>query len=202
MSDEPVGARPGGAEEVETSTASARPGAGAAPGLLQRLRSADFLISLFLLILFAAAFLAARDWPADSRLFPEMVTVTGMVLAVVKMVSALRPRPPVQAETRTRAGGVELTDEDDEADEALEYVFARASRRDWLRVLAWAAAFFLGLRIVGTVPTVLVFTVLYLLREARTTLLVAVVYAVLLAGLLYGATEALDIVLPRGIFTD
>jgi hypothetical protein len=170
--------------------------------LLQRLRSADFLISLFLLILFAAAFLAARDWPADSRLFPEMVTVTGMVLAVVKMVSALRPRPPVQAETRTRAGGVELTDEDDEADEALEYVFARASRRDWLRVLAWAAAFFLGLRIVGTVPTVLVFTVLYLLREARTTLLVAVVYAVLLAGLLYGATEALDIVLPRGIFTD
>jgi hypothetical protein len=167
-------------------------------GVPRRLLGADFLIALFLFVVFLAGFVAARDWPADSRLFPDMVTVAGMALAVLKMALALRP-PAMKVDAGTRVGDVQLTDEDDEEEEALEYVFSSASRRDWLGVLTWAAAFFAGLQIVGTVPTVLVFTVLYLLREARTSIVVAVVYAALLAGLLFGATELLGIGLPRGI---
>jgi hypothetical protein len=204
MSEQPADKQSGETRPAAAPPAAAQPGisneAGTPPPgrrLLRRLLGADFLIALVLFVVFLAAFLGARAWPEDSRLFPDMVSVVGMALAVLKMVHALRP-PAMKVDAGTRGGGVQLTDEDEE-EEALEYVFSSASRRDWLGVLTWAAAFFAGLQIVGTVPTVLVFTVLYLLREARTSIVVAVVYAALLAGLLFGATELLGIGLPRGI---
>jgi hypothetical protein len=148
---------------------------------------------------FAAAFLGAREWPFDARIFPMIVSGVGIVLALLKMGLSLRPARPDIAPSAHTVAGVELTDEDEEADQELEYVFQRASRADWARVLSWAAAFFLGMFLVGAIPTILVFTMLYLRLEARSSWLVSVVYAALLAGLLYAAQEALHILLPSGV---
>ncbi len=173
--------------------------AGEQRSVLRRLLSADLLISSVLLAVFVAAFVGAQDWPFESRMFPVMVTSAGAVLALLKMALSLRaPRSAAPAGHR-QLGGVELTDEDEEDDQALEYVFERATRAEWLRVLAWLAGFFLALLLVGATATILVFTVLYLLVEARTTVVIAVVYAALLGGALYAARELLNIALPPGI---
>ena len=169
------------------------------PGVLRRLLTPDFIISSVLLVVFVAGLLASRNWPADSRLFPLMVTTFGIALALLRMGLSLRRAAPAVSAERRVVGDVELTDEDDEADQALEYVFERASRRDWTRALGSVAAFFLGLLLVGIIPTILVFTVLYLLIEARTSIVVAVVYAVVLGGALYAASEILNISLPPGL---
>jgi hypothetical protein len=169
-------------------------------GVLRRLVSGDFILSTVLLVVFVAAFLGAREWPFDAKIFPMIVSGVGIALALLKMGLTLRPPratdTPVAANT---VAGVELTDEDEEADQELEYVFERATRMDWVRVLSWAAAFFLGLFLVGAIPTILVFTVLYLKFEAQSSWLVSVVYAGLLGGLLYAAQELLNILLPSGV---
>jgi hypothetical protein len=192
MTSSPVG---GGAPSAATRPEPAD------RGLLRRLVSADFLIAAFLLVLFIAAYLATREWPQDAKLFPIMVSTAGMALAALKMVLALLPRrsaavPPGRHRT---VGDVELTDDEDEADHELEYIFERASRRDWIRVLLWASAFFVALLLVGAIASILVFTFLYLLREASASVLVAGVYAAVLSGLLYAANTVINISLPPGI---
>jgi hypothetical protein len=167
--------------------------------VLRRLGSGDFILSAVLLVVFAAAFLGAREWPFDAKIFPMIVSGVGMGLALLKMGMSLRPPRPTIAPAAHRVAGVELTDEDEESDQELEYVFQRASRRDWVRALSWAAAFFLGFFLVGAIPTILVFTVLYLRFEARTTWLISAVYAALLGGMLLAAQELLDIILPSGV---
>jgi hypothetical protein len=188
-------------EQHPATTAPATPTAPTAqrPSLLRRLGSGDFVVSAVLLVVFAAAFLGAREWSFDAKIFPMIVSGVGMVLALLKMGLSLRPARPEIAPSAPTVAGVELTDEDEEADQELEYVFQRASRADWVRVLSWTAAFFLSMFLVGAIPTILVFTVLYLRFEARASWLVAVVYAALLAGLLYAAQEALHILLPGGV---
>lgn len=168
-------------------------------GVLGRVVSADFIISAVLLLVFAAAFIAAQAWPFDAKIFPLIVSGLGMALALLKMVLALRPTRATAAPVAHTVAGVELTDEDDESDEALEYIFESATRADWIRVLGWAGGFFLAFFLVGAIPAILVFTVLYLRFEARTSWLVAVVYALVVSGLLYAVQELLNILLPSGI---
>lgn len=167
--------------------------------LLKRVLSADFLIAAVLLVVFVAAFLGAQDWPFRTRLFPVLVTSGGAALALLKMALSLRPKPQVAEPEAHRLGDVELTDEDEADDRALEYVFESASRRDWLRALGWAAVFFLGLLLFGALVTVVVFTLLYLLLEARSSVVVALVYTVVLTGILYSGQSQLNVSLPPGI---
>jgi hypothetical protein len=171
------------------------------PGLLARLASADIVISSVLLAIFVAAYLGARDWPFAARLFPTMVSIAGMAFALLKIGTALL-RP---AKVRTDligppAGDADAPDEED--DEALEYVFARASRRDWTRALGWVTGFFTSLVLIGALVTIPAFTVVYLLREAQTTLRAALVYAVVLGGILFVADNTLNMALPPGLLLD
>lgn len=180
-----------------TNAASATAAPTGHPG--RRLLRGDVLISVALLVVFVAAFLGARSWPFDSKIFPMIVSGAGIVLVLLKLALVARPPRTTAAPAAHTVGDVELTDEDEEADEALEYIFETASRADWARALGWAGGFFLAFFLVGAIPTILAFTVLYLLLEARSTWLVSVVYALLLGGLLYAAQELLDILLPGGI---
>lgn len=168
-------------------------------GALRRMGSADFLIPAALLVIFAAAYVAAQKWSFDAKVFPMIVSGVGMALALLRMAVTLRPPRPAVTRSGHAVGGVELKDEDEDSDEALEYVFETASRADWLRVLGWVAGFFLAFYLVGAIPAILAFTVLYLIFEARTTWLMAVLYALALAGTLYAAQELLQILLPRGV---
>ncbi len=184
---------------ADRQAANAQTGAAPERTLLQRFASAHFLISIALLAVFVAAFIGAQEWPTNSKMFPIMVTSVGAALALLNVVLSLRAPRQHAASAGRQLAGVTLTDEDDDEDEALEYVFARASRADWVRSLAWAGAFFVALLLIGAVPTIIGFTVLYLRLEARTSVLVAVLYAAVLGGLLFAAQELLDIILPPGL---
>jgi hypothetical protein len=182
---------------VTAGTADSEGGAAKADSLLRRARSADVLISVVLLVVFAAVFVGAQEWPFRTRLFPLLVAGGGMAMSVLNILVALF-RSRRTAATAHSIAGVELKDEDDEEDEALEYVFESASRSDWARVLAWVGAFFVLLYLVGALFTVAAFALVYLLVEARTTVLVSVVYAAALAALLFAGRELLHMSLPAG----
>jgi hypothetical protein len=169
------------------------------PALLARLASADVVISSVLLAVFVGAYLGARDWPFATRLFPTMVSIAGIAFALLKIgMALLRPAAAPAAAITSPAADADAPDEEDD-DEALEYVFARASRRDWARALGWVTGFFVALLLIGALATIPAFTVIYLLREARTTVRVAVVYAAVLGGVLFAAVRTLNMALPPGV---
>lgn len=163
----------------------------------RRVLSAELVISLVLLGVFIAVYLAAQEWPTRTKLFPVIVAVAGGSLARRNVVLSLLPRRRRTA-AALRIANIEITDEDEEEDQALEYVFETATRGEWIRVLAWVAGFFLALYFFGAVATIPVFTLLYLLVEARASWIVSVAYAAILGGLIYAAREALNISLPVG----
>jgi Kef-type K+ transport system membrane component KefB len=165
--------------------------------VLRRVRSADVLISVVLLAVFIAVFIGAQEWPFRTRLFPVLVAGGGIAMSVLNILLALL-RPHRKSATVHKLAGVELKDEDEEEDEALEYVFESASKSDWARVLAWVAAFFVLMYLVGALFTVPAFALVYLVLEARTTVLVSVVYAALLGALLFAGRELLQMSLPAG----
>jgi hypothetical protein len=167
--------------------------------VLRRAKNADFIISTVLLLVFVTAFLQAQEWPLRTKMFPVMVTSVGILLALWKMLVTLLPPKAEVSTAHYKVVDVELQDEDDETEQALEYVFESASRGEWVRALAWVGGFFIGLWLVGAVPAVLAFGISYLLVEARTKLLVAVTYPGILAGMLYATQQFLNISMPPGI---
>lgn len=182
---------------MTVSPADSQDGAPKGDSPLRRARSADVLISVVLLAVFTAVFIGAQEWPFRTRLFPLLVAAGGIAMSALNILVVLF-RPQHKAAPVHKVAGVELKDEDEEEDEALEYVFESASKSDWARVLAWVAAFFVLLYLVGALFTVPAFALAYLLVEARTTVLVSVVYAALLGALLFAGRELLQMSLPSG----
>jgi hypothetical protein len=170
-----------------------------------RARVADVAISLALLVVFVAAYLAARDWPFKARLFPDMITIAGMALSAIKLVSS-----GLQLHRQRRGSGLatpaprrdEDEDEDeDEGDASLEYVFAEASPREWARALAWITGFFVALYALGVFITVPAFAFAYLRFAGRIGWLGAGIYAAVAGGVIWLVFDHLLFVpMPAGIF--
>ncbi|MGH3743140.1 MAG: hypothetical protein ACRDT1_17670, partial [Micromonosporaceae bacterium] len=154
-------------------------------------RLGDLVITLVLLVVFGAGYLAARDWPLEAALFPQLLSAAGVLLAVLKLIGIGMAHRQVRragrpgGETAPGPGGgtapgpdsrrVESEDEAD--DQSIEYVFGTASGREWAAALAWGLGFFALLWIVGVFITVPVFCFAYLRFAGRTSWLAASVYA-------------------------
>ncbi|MBD0423647.1 tripartite tricarboxylate transporter TctB family protein [Streptomyces sp. NPDC052309] len=171
-------------------------------------RSADFVIAVALLVIFTAAFVTALQWQAIAGLFPLIATGTGIALSAAFAVSSLlsrereRPSEPGPASTGPAAGqnaeDAEGT-EDDQAD-ADHLFFASLGRQDWTVSLAYFAAFFSGLYVFGLYVASVVFTVVYLRFQARSSWLFSAVYAVVLAAAVYALFGmALELPVPEGL---
>jgi Tripartite tricarboxylate transporter TctB family len=192
-----------GAVQPRTSTAtSARPGGGEAV--------AELVITVVLLALFGWAFLDAADWSFRAALFPRIVTGAGFAFCAIKLVQdlfALRrgrtvgtPTPELDHAPVPDGGTHE---DEDVAEEDVEYVFATAGARNWSIALAWVAGFFVLLYVAGLFVTAPVFSLLYLRFGGRQSWRVSVIYAVVIGVVLYLAFEvALGIATPPGLFLD
>lgn len=193
---DPALTREGGAGVATRGFTSAGP-EGAVPAQRKlsvgRFVSADFIFAAILLTVFVAVFIGARDWPPSARMFPTIVSSTGIVLALAKMGLSLR------SARKSHVQDTEPLDGDEGDGEQLEYVFAQSSKSEWARVLGWVSGFFLALVLVGAIPSILAFTVLYLRAEARTSWVVACSYGAVLGGLLIATEEFLRIFLPPGL---
>ncbi len=156
-----------------------------------RPRTGDWLFALALLLTFTGGYLAAEAWPFRAALFPQIVSVAGALLTLLKLVglafqaarsnSGGRPDQPVHP----AVAGVVLVDEEAEEDEGIDYVFSTAGARAWMEALAWIVAFFASLWVLGVFVTVPLFALLYLKSSGKTSWIAAVIYAAVTGGIIY-----------------
>lgn len=174
----------------------------------------NIVIAVVMLVIFVGAYLMAQKWPFAAGLFPLFITITGAALAVLfliaAVVSVLRARgdrlpeavpvPEHRPEPAAGETGDEMLSGAEEEDFGLEYAFGNATAAQWARTLGWLAAYFVGIWVLGVVITTAIVSFLYLRIEARAGAVAAVIYGVVLAGILWLSQEYLQLSLPTGLF--
>ncbi len=136
-----------------------------------RHRTADLVITAGFLALAIFVLLQARGWPVRAGLFPMMTGSALLVLSILKIVLDLA-RPAAPAVVARPA----IVEEEEEAEAELVDVFATATAAEWRSSLAWMAAFFLALWLLGALIAVPLYAVVYLLVASRERVLVAGTY--------------------------
>jgi hypothetical protein len=145
---------------------------------------ADVAGGVLLAVIFAVAFVLARDWDRQAALFPRGVSAIGFLLAVVLIVRAVFfPKAAVDDEPHEAEGP--------SVDDSLEYIFHTASLRQWLVTLAWFGGFFVALYVLGLYATAVVFALFYLRTQDKRSWLFCVTYAAVLTAVLYLAFSVL-----------
>jgi hypothetical protein len=150
---------------------------------LRKRNYADVAGGVLLAVVFAGAFLLARDWDRQAALFPRGVSAIGFVLAVVLIVRTVFFPKAVTDEPHDAEG--------QSVDDSLEYIFHTASLSKWLVTLAWFGGFFVALYVLGLYATALVFPLVYLRSQDKRSWLFCVAYAVVLTAVLYLAFSVL-----------
>jgi len=173
---------------------------------------ADVPITLAFLLAAVWVLYQAAGWPFRTAVFPLVTGALLLLFTVLKLGSFAARRkaapyaPPVGRATaphRAGAAGAPLDARQDGATGAaadgLPDVFATASRAEWLTALAWMAAFFLLLWLVGALVAVPLFALAYLLAAARQSIVLAGTYALASWLFIYALFDvALRVPLPRG----
>jgi hypothetical protein len=161
----------------------------------RRVRSADFVITVVLLVAAAAVLLEARAWPLRAALFPLVAASALLGLTALKvLVDLLRtrrePAPVTHGATMDEGGAQEAE---------LADAFATASRAEWVSAVGWMAAFFVLLWALGALVAVPLFALVYLLVVSRESPVLAAGYALLLWAFIYGPFDRLlRIPMPPG----
>jgi hypothetical protein len=161
---------------------------------------ADLVITALMLAIFGWALWTALGWTFRAALFPLMVTITGLGLAVLHLVKLLAW--PAASATAKPTGSESWALESDDEVEAheLEYEFAHASRRTWLVNIGWVVAFFGAVFVVGLFLTSPAFSLIYLRFGAGRSWRFAVTYAAIVGAVLFGLfDQMLGLQMPLGI---
>lgn len=174
---------------------------GAAPA---RIRVGDVVLTVILLAVFSGAYLRALDWPFRAALFPKLLSAAGIGFAVLALIGfAVRLRRAAREEPGEPAGSapVHAGEDEERHEQSPEYIFGTAGARAWIGAVAWVAAFFAGLWLVGVYVIVPVFAFAYLRTAGGASLRAAAVYAAVAGGVLWLAfTRLLEVPMPAGIF--
>jgi len=142
------------------------------------------ILSAVTLVMFVAAFVIAQDYSSRARLVPSLVTALGAGLAVAVLVMELR---------KLRRDGSGL-----DAEESAVW------RQHVVRVVvafAWLTGFVVLTYMLGILIAAAIFVPLFLLVAARTRVLTAIIYTVVLIGVLGALQYGAGIDIPVGYFT-
>jgi hypothetical protein len=189
----------------------------------------DWVITIVLLVVMVAAFIASMDWPRDAAFFPRLLSGTGAVLSVLHLVvlaRAARVRrdgeaaadAPVSPPADLPAGPdaenaidgdadrqilIADSDSDEEGDEdELSGVFSTATRKQWLGLVGWFTLFFGGLYLIGFLAILVVFTIAYLVVVQKSKWWHIALYVLCTAGAMYLLFVVfLHLPLPEGVLT-
>ena len=172
---------------------------------------AEVAITVIFLVIFAGAYELSQDWPFKARLFPDIISVAGMIFVLLKLsaygLQVYRSRgqaadpTSVEPEPVARRAAKDDDEVDNEEDFSMEYVFATATRGQWAAALGWFVAFFFGLYFLGVFITVPVFAFLYLRIVGRAGWIASVIYAVIAGGMIWVVFDRMLLVaMPAGIF--
>jgi hypothetical protein len=160
---------------------------------------ADVPVVIGCLIVAVWVLYQAAGWPFRTAVFPFATGAILLGLSLTKLGAHMYvgrvPRADHEQSGRGPAEPPELDELADPPD-----VFATASRAEWLSALAWMAAFFLLLWLLGALVAVPLFAAAYLLTVARRGSIVAGVYACVCWLFIYGLfARALHVPLPAGV---
>jgi hypothetical protein len=160
--------------------------------------SADLVITVVLVVLFAAALLTTTGWPFRTALFPMIVSGAALLLSLGYLGTLLlrrsEPRSTGEADPPDETDESDedaITIEAEEAEEDADYVFATAGRSAWAATLAWFVAFFAALYVLGLLIAAPLFSFCYLRFSARRSWLSSLVYALVVLVAVYLAFESL-----------
>jgi Tripartite tricarboxylate transporter TctB family len=167
----------------------------------------DAVIGTALAATFVAAFVNARQWEPIAAHFPLAVAGTGIALCVVFLgrclVTLRRSGERSESSSRTLDATADARSADDatpsqsESDRAF---FASVSVRDWVVSLAYFLAFFIVLYVAGLYPASIIFSVIYLRFQARSSWPLTVIYTAGMTGALYVLFEvSLKLPVPQGL---
>lgn len=147
-------------------------------------------LNLFMAALFVSAILSAAEWPVHSRSFVMAIAFPGLLLTIVLFVRQLwRPG------TGATAASPGLGDTPLDAD-----VPPAVVRRRMVNVFAWIFALFALVWLVGFEIAVPLFTFVYLRFQARESLVVSSLAAVLMVALIVGVFNwILHVLWPKGM---
>jgi MFS family permease len=164
--------------------------------------SADLVITVVLVVVFAAALLATTGWMFRTALFPMIVSGTALLLGLSHLATLLLSRSRRHdADEPESPGPTAIVIEADDADHDADYVFATAGRRAWIGALAWIGAFFLGLYVLGLIIAAPLFSLCYMRFSARWSWLLSIVYALVVLVAIYLAFEGvLTIPIPSAVW--
>ena len=155
----------------------------------------DLVIAVVLTVTFTAAFINAWRWESIAAYFPLIATGLGILLCslfIVRNVVLVRNRRRLEAGNATDAA-VDRGDSD-------HAFFASVPLADWLVSLTFFVAFFAALYVFGLYATSVVFTVIYLRFQAKSSWMFSVLYAAVLTASLYALFEmALKLPVPAGL---
>jgi beta-lactamase regulating signal transducer with metallopeptidase domain len=163
---------------------------------------ADLPITIGFLLVAAWVLYQAWPWPFRTAVFPLGIGSVLGLCALAKLVAGARrtERPVAPAAPTATPTPVNAREADESENADPPDVFATASRREWLTAIAWMAAFFLLLWLVGALIAVPLFAVAYLITAARSKFVLAGVYAFASWLFIYGLFDrALRIPLPAGV---
>lgn len=135
------------------------------------------------------ALLQTSDWPRTAWLYPRVILVPLVVLAVAESVLTLRG---AGAQARANEGPTDITFE-------LIVDPSLAARRTWLTAV-WVLGFFLAVILIGFQPAIPLFVLAYTTRSKEGWLLsgaLAVAAALAFHGLF---VSLLHLPMPQGIF--
>jgi hypothetical protein len=160
---------------------------------------ADVLIAVAALVVFAWGLVTAMGFPTRAGLVPRLVCGAGFVLSVLFLLRQAFGRPGGGAAANDPPGGAENDEDDGGEAGAGEDSPWSAGAGTWIRALAWFGGFFAGLWLLGTLVTVPVFALAYLLVVGRTRVWAAVTYAAVAWAALYVVFDwLLRLPLPSG----
>ena len=160
---------------------------------------AEIVGSAVLLILFAGGLWLALGWSAKAATFPLGVTAIGAALSAAYLIRSCFKKQESPAPAASAA--VNLGDNDEDSDYDIDGILLSASAKDWAATLGFMSGFFISLFVLGLYTTAAVFTVAYLKFQAHSTWKLAILYTVILTGLLYVVFSlALQLPVPAGLF--
>ena len=139
------------------------------------------LFSLALVALFAGALVGAQGFRAQARLFPIVIAVAGLALALVQLGQEIRRQ-------RSPAGNAERVGEagPEEMQEQADQLPAEDQRRRTVAILGWLLAYVLAIWLLGFPLAVPILVGAYLKLGARESWLASAGFALACGAFFYG----------------
>jgi TctA family transporter len=166
---------------------------------------ADVPITIGFLLFAGWVLYQASGWPFRTAVFPLATGALLLAFASAKLFTHVGRAFPGVPAAHASAAGWKSRPADPKGpphmqEDVLPDIFATASRAEWLSALAWMAAFFLLLWLVGALVAVPLFALVYLLAAARGSFVLAGTYALASWLFIYALFDrALRVPLPGGM---